>query len=83
GRGSRAAWLGGGVPVSQSASGGRGSFVAFTRSAFVVKKANNAQPNWLRVGLAFGTSAALWALADDMVTKRRALQSQVFVVVVL
>uniref|UniRef100_A0A8D2M7G1 NADH dehydrogenase [ubiquinone] 1 subunit C1, mitochondrial n=1 Tax=Zonotrichia albicollis TaxID=44394 RepID=A0A8D2M7G1_ZONAL len=34
----------------------------FTRSAFVVKKANNAQPNWLRVGLAFGTSAALWAL---------------------
>ncbi|KAM3672606.1 NADH dehydrogenase [ubiquinone] 1 subunit C1, mitochondrial [Ammospiza maritima maritima] len=36
--------------------------LAFTRSAFVVKKANNAQPNWLRVGLAFGTSAALWAL---------------------
>ncbi|NWR17719.1 NDUC1 dehydrogenase, partial [Emberiza fucata] len=36
--------------------------LAFTRSAFVVKKANNAQPNWLGVGLAFGTSAALWAL---------------------
>ncbi|NXQ78437.1 NDUC1 dehydrogenase, partial [Quiscalus mexicanus] len=35
--------------------------LAFTRSAFVVKKANNAQPNWLGVGLAFGTSAALWA----------------------
>ncbi|XP_058693098.1 NADH dehydrogenase [ubiquinone] 1 subunit C1, mitochondrial isoform X1 [Poecile atricapillus] len=34
---------------------------AFTRSAFVVKKMNNAQPNWLRVGLAFSTSAALWA----------------------
>ncbi|XP_014110229.1 PREDICTED: NADH dehydrogenase [ubiquinone] 1 subunit C1, mitochondrial isoform X2 [Pseudopodoces humilis] len=35
--------------------------LAFTRSAFVVKKMNNAQPNWLRVGLAFSTSAALWA----------------------
>ncbi|NXQ29563.1 NDUC1 dehydrogenase, partial [Alaudala cheleensis] len=34
--------------------------LAFTRSAFVVKKANNAQPNWPGVGLAFGTSAALW-----------------------
>uniref|UniRef100_A0A8C3QSE3 NADH dehydrogenase [ubiquinone] 1 subunit C1, mitochondrial n=1 Tax=Cyanoderma ruficeps TaxID=181631 RepID=A0A8C3QSE3_9PASS len=33
----------------------------FTRSAFVAKKANNAQPNWLGVGLAFGTSAVLWA----------------------
>ncbi|NXE96167.1 NDUC1 dehydrogenase, partial [Menura novaehollandiae] len=36
--------------------------LAFTRSAFVVKKANNAQPNWLGVGLAFSTSAALWTL---------------------
>ncbi|XP_059699788.1 NADH dehydrogenase [ubiquinone] 1 subunit C1, mitochondrial [Haemorhous mexicanus] len=36
--------------------------LAFTRSASVVNKANNAQPNWLGVGLAFGTSAALWAL---------------------
>ncbi|NWW33018.1 NDUC1 dehydrogenase, partial [Panurus biarmicus] len=36
--------------------------LAFTRSAFVVQKANNAQPNWLGVGLAFSTSAALWAL---------------------
>ncbi|XP_041325398.1 NADH dehydrogenase [ubiquinone] 1 subunit C1, mitochondrial [Pyrgilauda ruficollis] len=36
--------------------------LAFTRSAFVVKKVNNAQPNWLGVGLAFGTSAALWAV---------------------
>ncbi|NWX53625.1 NDUC1 dehydrogenase, partial [Promerops cafer] len=36
--------------------------LAFTRSAFVVKKVNNVQPNWLGVGLAFGTSAALWAL---------------------
>ncbi|XP_031965167.1 NADH dehydrogenase [ubiquinone] 1 subunit C1, mitochondrial isoform X2 [Corvus moneduloides] len=35
--------------------------LAFTRSAFVVKKANSAQPNWLGVGLAFSTSAALWA----------------------
>ncbi|NXO77878.1 NDUC1 dehydrogenase, partial [Sitta europaea] len=36
--------------------------LAFTRSASVVNKANNAQPNWLGVGLAFSTSAALWAL---------------------
>ncbi|NXR44562.1 NDUC1 dehydrogenase, partial [Hippolais icterina] len=36
--------------------------LAFTRSAFVVKKANNAQPNWLGVGLALWTSAALWGL---------------------
>ncbi|XP_039551991.1 NADH dehydrogenase [ubiquinone] 1 subunit C1, mitochondrial isoform X1 [Passer montanus] len=35
---------------------------AFTRSASVVNKVSNAQPNWLGVGLAFGTSAALWAL---------------------
>ncbi|NWY63965.1 NDUC1 dehydrogenase, partial [Erithacus rubecula] len=34
--------------------------LAFTRSASVVKKANNDQPNWLGVGMAFGTSAALW-----------------------
>ncbi|NXR80485.1 NDUC1 dehydrogenase, partial [Pycnonotus jocosus] len=33
--------------------------LAFTRSVSVVK--NNAQPNWMGVGLAFGTSAALWA----------------------
>ncbi|XP_039551992.1 NADH dehydrogenase [ubiquinone] 1 subunit C1, mitochondrial isoform X3 [Passer montanus] len=36
--------------------------LAFTRSASVVNKVSNAQPNWLGVGLAFGTSAALWAL---------------------
>ncbi|NWT00725.1 NDUC1 dehydrogenase, partial [Mionectes macconnelli] len=36
--------------------------LAFTRSAFVARKPNYAQPNWLGVGLAFGTSAALWAL---------------------
>ncbi|NXY25827.1 NDUC1 dehydrogenase, partial [Atrichornis clamosus] len=36
--------------------------LAFTRSAFVVKTATNAQPNWLGVGLAFSTSAALWTL---------------------
>ncbi|NXI18845.1 NDUC1 dehydrogenase, partial [Irena cyanogastra] len=35
--------------------------LAFTRSAFFAKKANNAEPNWQNVGLAFGTSAALWA----------------------
>ncbi|NXR21697.1 NDUC1 dehydrogenase, partial [Cinclus mexicanus] len=34
---------------------------AFTRSVSVVKEANNGQPNWLGVGMAFGTSAVLWA----------------------
>ncbi|NXG04153.1 NDUC1 dehydrogenase, partial [Sakesphorus luctuosus] len=37
-------------------------FLAFTRSAFVARKPNYAKPNWLGVALAFGTSAALWAL---------------------
>ncbi|NXE73436.1 NDUC1 dehydrogenase, partial [Cochlearius cochlearius] len=37
-------------------------FLAFTRSAFVAKRPNYDQPNWLGVALAFGTSAALWAL---------------------
>ncbi|XP_065489411.1 NADH dehydrogenase [ubiquinone] 1 subunit C1, mitochondrial isoform X2 [Caloenas nicobarica] len=36
--------------------------LAFTRSAFVARKPNYAQPNWFGVGLAFSTSAALWAL---------------------
>ncbi|XP_032853489.1 NADH dehydrogenase [ubiquinone] 1 subunit C1, mitochondrial [Tyto alba] len=34
----------------------------FTRSAFVAKKHTYDQPNWFRVGLAFSTTAALWAL---------------------
>ncbi|KAM6402285.1 NADH dehydrogenase [ubiquinone] 1 subunit C1, mitochondrial [Pluvialis apricaria] len=36
--------------------------LVFTRSAFVAKKRTYDQPNWLGVGLAFSTSAALWAL---------------------
>ncbi|KAM9580994.1 NADH dehydrogenase [ubiquinone] 1 subunit C1, mitochondrial [Guaruba guarouba] len=35
--------------------------LAFIRSAFVARKRNYDKPNWLGVGLAFGTSAALWA----------------------
>ncbi|NXW80090.1 NADH dehydrogenase [ubiquinone] 1 subunit C1, mitochondrial isoform X2 [Hirundo rustica] len=55
--------------------------LAFTRSAFVVKKANNAQPNWLGVGLAFGTSAALWAFLvkqhnDDVMEYERRKQAR-------
>ncbi|XP_054057922.1 NADH dehydrogenase [ubiquinone] 1 subunit C1, mitochondrial isoform X2 [Rissa tridactyla] len=38
-----------------------GPSLAFTRSAFVAKKRNYDQPNWFGVGLAFSTSAALWA----------------------
>uniref|UniRef100_A0A8C3PLJ5 Uncharacterized protein n=1 Tax=Calidris pygmaea TaxID=425635 RepID=A0A8C3PLJ5_9CHAR len=40
---------------------------AFTRSAFVAKKPNYDQPNWFGVGLAFSTSAALWALVSVFV----------------
>ncbi|XP_041267829.1 NADH dehydrogenase [ubiquinone] 1 subunit C1, mitochondrial, partial [Onychostruthus taczanowskii] len=52
----------GSVVAAAPPSLGERRWRAFTRSAFVVKKVNNAQPNWLGVGLAFGTSAALWAL---------------------
>ncbi|NXM80691.1 NDUC1 dehydrogenase, partial [Oenanthe oenanthe] len=51
--------------------------LAFTRSASVVKKANNGKPNWLGVGMAFGTSAALWGFLikehteDEMEYERR------------
>ncbi|NXT16521.1 NDUC1 dehydrogenase, partial [Prunella fulvescens] len=55
--------------------------LAFTRSAFVVKKASSAQPNWLGVGLAFGTSAALWALllkqhSEDVIEYERRKQAR-------
>ncbi|NWZ03479.1 NDUC1 dehydrogenase, partial [Loxia curvirostra] len=56
--------------------------LAFSRSASVVSTANNAQPNWLGVGLAFGTSAALWALLikqhneDVMEYERRKARAQ-------
>uniref|UniRef100_A0A803VC56 NADH dehydrogenase [ubiquinone] 1 subunit C1, mitochondrial n=1 Tax=Ficedula albicollis TaxID=59894 RepID=A0A803VC56_FICAL len=56
-------------------SGGSGS--SFTRSASYVKKVNNGQPNWLGVGMAFGTSAALWGFLikehteDEMEYERR------------
>ncbi|KAM4732996.1 NADH dehydrogenase [ubiquinone] 1 subunit C1, mitochondrial [Anableps anableps] len=32
------------------------------RSAFTSSKPDTANPNWLRVGLAFGTSVFLWGL---------------------
>ncbi|NXD23514.1 NDUC1 dehydrogenase, partial [Spelaeornis formosus] len=55
--------------------------LAFTRSAFVVNKPNNAQPNWMGVGLAFGTSAALWAFLikqhnDDVMEYERRKQER-------
>ncbi|NWI88665.1 NDUC1 dehydrogenase, partial [Pitta sordida] len=34
----------------------------FARSVFVARKPSYVQPNWVRVGLAFSTSAALWAI---------------------
>ncbi|XP_054453923.1 NADH dehydrogenase [ubiquinone] 1 subunit C1, mitochondrial [Anoplopoma fimbria] len=33
-----------------------------SRSVFTSSKPDTANPNWLRVGLAFGTSALLWGL---------------------
>uniref|UniRef100_A0A3Q3VZY7 NADH dehydrogenase [ubiquinone] 1 subunit C1, mitochondrial n=1 Tax=Mola mola TaxID=94237 RepID=A0A3Q3VZY7_MOLML len=33
-----------------------------SRSVFTNSKPDTANPNWLRVGLSFGTSAFLWAL---------------------
>ncbi|XP_041057780.1 NADH dehydrogenase [ubiquinone] 1 subunit C1, mitochondrial [Carcharodon carcharias] len=33
-----------------------------TRSAFTARKPDYANPNWLRVGLAFGSTIALWML---------------------
>ncbi|KAI3352176.1 hypothetical protein L3Q82_020987 [Scortum barcoo] len=33
-----------------------------SRSVFTSSKPDTANPNWLRVGLAFGTSAFLWGL---------------------
>uniref|UniRef100_A0A3Q1BKX2 NADH dehydrogenase [ubiquinone] 1 subunit C1, mitochondrial n=1 Tax=Amphiprion ocellaris TaxID=80972 RepID=A0A3Q1BKX2_AMPOC len=33
-----------------------------SRSAFTSSKPDTVNPNWLRVGLAFGTSAFLWGL---------------------
>uniref|UniRef100_A0A672V7M0 NADH dehydrogenase [ubiquinone] 1 subunit C1, mitochondrial n=1 Tax=Strigops habroptila TaxID=2489341 RepID=A0A672V7M0_STRHB len=54
---------------------------AFTRSAFVARKRNYDQPNWLGVGLAFGTSAALWAYLfkqhnDDVMEYERRKQER-------
>ncbi|KAK6493512.1 NADH dehydrogenase [Huso huso] len=42
----------------------RSAFVSktLTRSAFTARKPDNTAPNWLRVGLALGSTAALWAL---------------------
>ncbi|NXG72895.1 NDUC1 dehydrogenase, partial [Baryphthengus martii] len=57
-------------------------FLAFTRSAFVAKKRNYDQPNWFGVGLAFSTTAALWAFLfkqhneDVMEYERRKAEGQ-------
>ncbi|MBN3319697.1 NDUC1 dehydrogenase, partial [Atractosteus spatula] len=33
-----------------------------TRSAFTARKPDFTNPNWLRVGMAFGSTAVLWTL---------------------
>uniref|UniRef100_A0A4W6DS23 NADH dehydrogenase [ubiquinone] 1 subunit C1, mitochondrial n=1 Tax=Lates calcarifer TaxID=8187 RepID=A0A4W6DS23_LATCA len=35
-----------------------------SRSVFTSSKPDTANPNWLRVGLAFGTSVFLWGLVN-------------------
>ncbi|XP_005996677.1 NADH dehydrogenase [ubiquinone] 1 subunit C1, mitochondrial [Latimeria chalumnae] len=47
-----------------------------TRSAFTAKKADYTKPNWLWVGLTFGSTAALWILlfkqhSDDVEEYKR------------
>ncbi|XP_075786048.1 NADH dehydrogenase [ubiquinone] 1 subunit C1, mitochondrial [Pelodiscus sinensis] len=47
-----------------------------TRSAFIARKSDHANPNWVKVGLTFGTTAALWILLfkqhnDDVIEYER------------
>ncbi|KPP67695.1 NADH dehydrogenase-like [Scleropages formosus] len=47
-----------------------------TRCFFTARKPDNTNPNWLRVGLAFGSTAAIWALlfkqhSDDVSEYKR------------
>lgn len=39
-------------------------FTVGSRSLFTGSKPDTANPNWLRVGLAFGTTAFLWGLVN-------------------
>ncbi|NXA09731.1 NDUC1 dehydrogenase, partial [Sapayoa aenigma] len=55
--------------------------LGFSRSAFVARKPDYARPNWLRVGLAFSTTAALWAILikqhnDDVMEYERRQQER-------
>ncbi|NWI57966.1 NDUC1 dehydrogenase, partial [Calyptomena viridis] len=55
--------------------------LGFTRSAFAASKPDYAKPNWLRVGLTFATTAALWAILikqhhDDVVEYERRKQER-------
>ncbi|NWI14446.1 NDUC1 dehydrogenase, partial [Crypturellus soui] len=58
------------------------SFLVLTRSAFVARKPTHDRPNWFGVGLAFSTSAALWAILfkqhheDTMEYERRQKEKQ-------
>ncbi|PWA32489.1 hypothetical protein CCH79_00016658, partial [Gambusia affinis] len=44
---------------------------AGSRSAFTSSKRDTANPNWLQVGLAFGTSAFIWGLVSTDVCALR------------
>ncbi|KAG7241911.1 hypothetical protein INR49_024658 [Caranx melampygus] len=42
-----------------------------SRFVFTSSKPDNANPNWLRVGLAFGTSAFIWGLVNNHIISFR------------
>uniref|UniRef100_A0A803Y2N5 Uncharacterized protein n=1 Tax=Meleagris gallopavo TaxID=9103 RepID=A0A803Y2N5_MELGA len=47
-------------------------FAALTRSAFFARRRMYDQPNWVGVGLAFTTSAALWAfVSQDVISHEK------------
>lgn len=42
-------------------------FSVLTRSVFTARKPDYTNPNWIRVGLAFGSTIALWTLVSNTV----------------
>uniref|UniRef100_A0A8C8RCN4 NADH dehydrogenase [ubiquinone] 1 subunit C1, mitochondrial n=1 Tax=Pelusios castaneus TaxID=367368 RepID=A0A8C8RCN4_9SAUR len=42
----------------------RSALPTSTRSAFIARKPDSANPNWTAVGLCFGTTAVLWVLVS-------------------
>ncbi|XP_039669500.1 NADH dehydrogenase [ubiquinone] 1 subunit C1, mitochondrial isoform X1 [Perca fluviatilis] len=53
---------GSGCSLSLRVKHGQARLTFGSRSVFTSSKPDTANPNWVRVGLAFGTSAFLWGL---------------------